>query len=360
MPLVDNISWVGNASCPNITTDSSNGTCIFNYHASLVSVGLTSSILSILGAFFIILTYILFKELRTKARFVLLMIAISDLVNSIAYIFAFVYTAKNVYYSLCYENKPTAELQLCAIQSATNMFATLTSNCWTCVLGIHITCLFFSRNYLDNKWVMGLAHTICWICSFILVAFSYGFGRLGPGAQSVNVGWCFVSNYTIRHESVDSLDHALIEFFISKFWESVTVFILAIVYTVSACKLCHFNYKNRQCWAFTERHDYRLIWIPVVYLLLRLWGNIRWFLEITRHSTFNSCPKLDIVFAFLQVVGDTGQGWANGILYIIFNQAMRKRIFECFSPSRGKKVNDEKNKLVFGSGLSNNERSYVN
>ena len=355
------IEWIGNATCVNLPRNSSNGTCIFMYHNSLVTVGLTSSILSIFGASFIILTYILFKELRTKARFILLLIATSDLLNAFAYIFAFVYTARNIYYSLCYENKPAAEFHLCAIQSAINLFATLASNCWTCVLGIHIACLFFSKNFLENKYVMGMAHTICWLSSFILVVFSYGFGRLGPGSQSVNVGWCFVANYSNNGSNRAIIEHSAIEFFISKFWEAVTVCILAVVYTVSAWKLCSFNYQKVRIFFFTERHDFRLIWIPLVYLLLRLWGNIRWIMEVTTNSTYNSCPPTDIALAFMQLIGDTGQGWANAILYLMFNQAMRKRIFECFVNSRKK---NERKQLVSEAdpmaNSTNKDRSYVN
>ena len=358
------IDWIGGVSCPNIRDNLSNRTCIQEHHDSIVAVGLVSSSFSIIGAFFIILTYILFKDLRTKARFVLLMIATSDSINSVSYVFAFVYTAINVYYSLCYYQKSGVELHFCAIQSAVNLFATLASNCWTCVLGIHITCLFYSKNYLDNKYVMGIAHTVCWIGPFILVSFSYIFGRLGPGAQSVNIGWCFVSNYS--NSSSSTVDHALIEFFISKLWELVTVFILAIVYTVSACKLCRFNYKKEKVWAFTQRHDFRLIWIPVVYLLLRLWGNVRWVMELTPLSKFGSCPPHDLALAFMQVIGDTGQGWANAILYILFNQAMRRRIYECCRASNVKKSakiqGSEKDRLCSETGSrinsSNNDRVY--
>ena len=52
-------------------------------------------------------------------------------------------------------------------------------------------------------------------------------------------------------------------------------------------------------------------------------------MELTPLSKFGSCPPHDLALAFMQVIGDTGQGWANAILYILFNQAMRRRIYEC-------------------------------
>lgn len=352
------VRWIGDASCPpNLTRNDWNRTCIVVYKDSLVSVGLTSSILSILGAIFIIGTYLIFKELRTKARFVLLMIAFSDCINSLAYMFAFTNSAINPNYSLCVKNKSEFLLQTCAFQSGINLYATLVSNCWTCVLGLHITCLFFRKNYLENNYVMALAHIVCWFAPACIAFPAYFLNFLGPGAQSVNVGWCFVSNYS-NNESWKFISHHIVEeFAFSKFWEIVTIFILIVVYTVSACKLCRFNYHKDRVWAFTQRHDYRLIWIPLVYLILRMGGHIRWGTEVSRGSNYNSCPLQDIILAFLQIIGDTGQGWANAILYIVFNQAMRRRLFECCRSRPKKSFKVEK---VEKDGLVTRSNSEIN
>ena len=348
--------WIGNAACPDLTDGDSNGTCIKVYQSSLVSVGLISSVSSIFGAIFIIGTYLVFKDLRTKARFVLLMIAFSDCINALAYIFAFTNSAIDPDYSLCVVNKSQFVLHSCAFQSGINLYATLASNCWTCVLGLHITCLFFRRNYLENRYIMGLAHIVCWVVTFCIAAPAYLLNFLGPGSQSVNVGWCFVSNYSNNESWKYVANHIIEEFAFAKFWEIVTVFILAVVYTVSACKLCWFNYHKDRVWAFTQRHDFRLIWIPFVYFILRMGGHIRWAAEWSQASTFNSCPPFDIILAFLQIIGDTGQGWANAILYILFNQAMRRRIFECCYRSR-KKFRVEK---LEKDGLVSHSNSEIN
>ena len=343
--------WIGNAKCPNLTLGDTNGTCITTYNKSLVSVGFISSISSIFGAIFIIGTYLIFKDLRTKARFVLLMIAFSDCINSLAYIFAFTNTAIDPKYSLCIENKSEFSLQACAFQSGINLYATLVSNCWTCVLGLHITCLFYRKNYLENNYVMALAHIVCWFAPFCIAAPAYLLNFLGPGSQSVNVGWCFVSNYSSDSSWRFIGNHIVEEFAFAKSWEIVTIFILTVVYTVSACKLCWFNYHKGKAWAFSQRHDFRLIWIPLVYFVLRMGGHIRWGLEWSRGSSFNTCPLPDIILAFFQVIGDTGQGWANAILYILFNQAMRRRLLECcYRPKKELKVEEmEKDGLVSGS-----------
>ena len=344
--------WVWDAKCPNISTLRSNGTCIHIYRDSVVAVGLTSSNLSILGAIFIIATYIFFEELRTKARLILLMISIADLVNSLSYVFAFVYTSFNVDYSLCYAYKPFGELYACAVQSAVNLFATLASSCWTCILGIHITCLFYRINPFDNKYGSVFLHTFPWVAPLIVTSVAFILNILGPGTQSVNVGWCFVKNYTSTFNKTDNTNVLLEEFFISKFWEFATVFILGIVYTVSSCRICRFNYRNEGIWAFRERHDFRLIWIPFIYLLLRLWGNIRWILGNVWVSQNNECSTAQAALAFMEVVGDTGQGWANAILYVIFNQAMRKRLIVLFCGIFKKKRKLESTPLLKSSDVT--------
>ena len=62
----------------------------------------------------------------------------------------------------------------------------------------------------------------------------------------------------------------------------------------------------------------------------------------------------DWVLAYLQVLGDPGQGWANAILYIFFTKVIRERIWESikrifyrFCKIPGRKIQDnEREKLV--------------
>ena len=90
--------------------------------------------------------------------------------------------------------------------------------------------------------------------------------------------------------------------------------------------------------------DQKLIWIPIVFILLRLGGTIRFFISFTP-SCHHPCPHdspSEIIVAEpcgkalyspflmgLQSVGDAAQGWGNALIFVIFNKTIAKRLFPC-------------------------------
>lgn len=80
--------------------------------------------------------------------------------------------------------------------------------------------------------------------------------------------------------------------------------------------------------------DQKLIWLPVAFLLLRIWGNIRFFISIGCSSDDIRCCRVlyHPSLVFLQSIGDPGQGWSNALLFVIFNQRIAQRLCPCLSP----------------------------
>ena len=88
--------------------------------------------------------------------------------------------------------------------------------------------------------------------------------------------------------------------------------------------------------------DQKLIWIPVVFILLRLPGTIRFFISFHpschKHlpgcdtiTTTDECNKYlyDNPLVLFQSIGDPGQGWGNAILFIVFNRVIARRLCPC-------------------------------
>lgn len=93
--------------------------------------------------------------------------------------------------------------------------------------------------------------------------------------------------------------------------------------------------------------DQKLIWIPIVFVLFRVWGTVRWFIA----STYSECENIDrncsvrfgkiwfteaclqVIYhpslVYMQSIGDTGQGWGNALLYVIFSATIFKRLCPC-------------------------------
>ena len=88
--------------------------------------------------------------------------------------------------------------------------------------------------------------------------------------------------------------------------------------------------------------DRKLIWIPLVFILLRMWGTLRFFISFAAscrcHDVFSneigmseSCFRALYTPAlmYLQSLGDPGQGWGNALLFVIFNYSVLQRMCPC-------------------------------
>ena len=88
--------------------------------------------------------------------------------------------------------------------------------------------------------------------------------------------------------------------------------------------------------------DQKLIWIPVVFIVLRMWGTIRFFISFSpdchitdqqRHMIVPNTSCTDILYypglVYLQSIGDPGQGWGNALLFVVFNKTIAKRLCPC-------------------------------
>ena len=92
---------------------------------------------------------------------------------------------------------------------------------------------------------------------------------------------------------------------------------------------------ERQMQAAYFRLDQKLVWLPIVFLLLRMWGIIRFFISIwcDRQVPDGCCSILhNQVLIYLQSICDPGQGWSNALLFVIFNQKIAYRLFPCLQP----------------------------
>ena len=82
--------------------------------------------------------------------------------------------------------------------------------------------------------------------------------------------------------------------------------------------------------AFTKI-DQKLVWIPVVFFLVRIWGIIRFFISAPPIALNPSnCSILySHALVILQSIGDPGQGWSNALLFVIFNDKIYQRLCPC-------------------------------
>eukprot|EP00053_Salpingoeca_punica_P011079 m.99207 g.99207 ORF g.99207 m.99207 type:complete len:184 (+) comp15581_c0_seq2:67-618(+) len=69
--------------------------------------------------------------------------------------------------------------------------------------------------------------------------------------------------------------------------------------------------------------DRKLVFVPLVFVLLRMWGTLRFFLRVGQSSYRNS-----FFITVMQAIGDSSQGFANGVLFCIFTSKVRQHLLD--------------------------------
>ena len=302
--------------------------CVSYY---LLSVGLLSDVFSILGSLLIIWTFWAYKDQRTRARLFLLFISICDFFTSVSYGVALIWSIGDPYFSSCRQNKSHVELWGCIIESWFDMYFPLCSFFWTVVLGFHILFLFIGKAYFKQKFVFLCLLFVGWGVPLLTTFAAFFLNVLGPGPPTSTAGWCFINYYIMTPVSSNRKYHWLFEFAFAKMWDLTAMVIIVILYSIIVVRLLCRRFKDNK---FTlSGTDFKLIFIPLAFFFLRIWGDTRWLIETIfswnfKEFTVTCGTWIEKTLAYLQVIGDPGQGWANAVLYVLFTRSIRERLIE--------------------------------
>lgn len=316
--------WIGNGHiCPTELQndiDVTNSSC---YQRSIFAVGLVSDMASMFGAFLIILSFYLMKDLKTTARYFLLFISLADFFNAFFYMTAHIWSLFDAGYSVCYHNKSTTQEHYCVAQSAFNLCFSLASYFWTTVLSVHIVLLITCQNqFLGRKCTFRTLVLIGTISPLIISLIGLLTNRLGPRFDTVSAGWCFVGYH---ESSIDEKNrHIISELLTGKLWDMIALVSISVL-NIIALSYMLFHRIRLKSWRSTEQ-DVKLLLIPIGYLVLRSWGYIRWVLQFQNKPQYCGYTSL----LFLEAIGDPGQGWVNAILYLVMTKSVREWVYkEC-------------------------------
>lgn len=114
--------------------------------------------------------------------------------------------------------------------------------------------------------------------------------------------------------------------------------------TEAATKYGYVSIETKMKAAFNHV-DQKLIWIPIVFFIVRIWGTLRYFISLIpscRHICHDVYGNPDIVtlphcynilyhplLLYTQSFGDPGQGWSNALLFVVFHRPISERLFPC-------------------------------
>lgn len=153
----------------------------------------TTSVLSIFGATFIILSYIAFPKIRTRARLLLVNLSIADLVLALSSLIGAL-----VYYGNARLQEATQDSdklqQLCAAQAAFTTFGALSTIFWTVAVAIYLCVLVVSNKSNKRTWMrmlVAVLYAVCWGVPGVLTIWLGVSDHLGLD-QGVTNGFCAI------------------------------------------------------------------------------------------------------------------------------------------------------------------------
>jgi G protein-coupled receptor 157 len=154
-----------------------------------VAVGITCG-LSILGSILIIVSYILFKNVRTRARLILLHLSLMDLGVGLANLAGDIARFERFYVQngTITDHPGRAPRFFCEAQAFLAMLFTISSILWTCAIAVYMYFLAIEKSSLFMRRLIWVFYTLCYGMSLVIAIWTLCTGRLGY--TPYNSGWC--------------------------------------------------------------------------------------------------------------------------------------------------------------------------
>lgn len=304
-----------------------NQTKVFVYEQVVV---LISCALSFLGSLLIILTYVIWTDLRTTPRKLLVFLSLADLLSAISYS----YGVWKVF---------TEDSLDCTVQGAISTFANTSSFFWTVAIAIYLYIfLVKSSQRLADSLVLYF-HLVSWGLPLGITVAALCLHKIGYDASEVSVGWCWVS--------IQAKDHVLWMLLTGKIWEFLAYVMLPVLYLLIKCHIHRAHAALSEYRpilssspvsnSLTSMADRKLTLIPVIFIFLRIWSTVRFILFLA-----DSPARQHPVLVTLHGIGNTFQGAANCIMFVLCTQPVRARLvnlFCCRGQSRAQGAESQRN-----------------
>ncbi|XP_035512737.1 G-protein coupled receptor 157 [Morone saxatilis] len=273
-------------------------------------VVLISCALSFLGSTLIILTYFIWPDLRTTPRRLLVYLSVSDWMSAVSYGFG------------VWRVFGTDSLE-CVVQGAISTFANTSSFFWTVAIAVYLYIFIVRSSQRVADSLVLFFHIISWGIPLAITTAAVSLNKIGYDASEVSVGWCWVS--------IHAPDRVLWMLLTGKIWEFLAYLTLPVLYIlikrhihIAHAALSEYRpiLANRpQSQSFSSMADMKLTLIPIIFITLRIWSTVRFILLLA-----DSPARQNPVLVTLHGIGNTSQGAANCIMFVLLTKPIRTRL----------------------------------
>ena len=191
-------------------------------------VGVTC-IMSILGSFLIIFSYILFKDIRTKARLILFHLSLTDLGVAVSNFVGDVVRFERFYTSNHTVTSPGSVPKFfCEAQAFCALYFTISSILWTSILAFYMYFLVLEKRHSFVRLYMYGSYVICYGIPLLVCIWMIHDKRLGYAPYNAS-GWCTLNIQNRMNDIITSTD-IFIAIFAYDLWIILTIVLIVIVY----------------------------------------------------------------------------------------------------------------------------------
>ncbi|XP_065842657.1 uncharacterized protein [Oscarella lobularis] len=288
--------------------------------------------LSLLGSTILIVSYALWPHLRTKSRLLLACLSVGDYLNALGMLVAA--AAKPFPYKDATTNYYTNAA--CTTQAFITTAGSLASFFWTTSMAIYLyIAIVRSDSRLADRLVF-VFHLVSWGVPLFLALLALEMNQLGYASTQDSAGWCWITDHGLSHRTEQLVWMTVT----GKGWEVLSYVLVVCLYVAIKC---HLQYNQREdfftkgSYEAAQSANRKLTFVPIVFVLLRMWGTIRFFFIVFDAPKLLENPTLKALHAF----GDGAQGIANCILFCILSPNVRNQWIKTFFPCcHGRSQND--------------------
>lgn len=240
--------------------------------------------------------------------------------------------------------------QFCTVQSFVTTFSSMVSFFWTCCLALYLHAIAVSANAQLGRRIVIVFHFLSWPVPLLISVAAISAGVLGQSEDIDTAGWCWIAvkcdANTTEGGSCSRTKPVLWMLFAGKFWEIISYVLIMISYM----RIWWHVRKQRQqsenmsTDARLRMIERRLISLPVLFIVIRIWGTINFF----RYAAgMNGNGPL----IYLQAFGDGSQGFVNGVLFCLMTERATTFFRQCCQRRGGDHLLSETPSINYGAAI---------
>ena len=172
-------------------------------------ITMISCCLSMIGSCIIVITYLIWKDIRTQSRQHLVFLSVTDFLAALGFFYGILEDFRN--------NSPG-----CIAQSGLTTFSNTSSFFWTVSIAVYLYITIVQSNAIFADRLTPVFHVISWGVPLVIVISALAAQGLGYDDSFISVGWCWVD---LKHPQF-----LLWMLMTAKVWEFIAYIILPVLY----------------------------------------------------------------------------------------------------------------------------------